>query len=540
MEREYIFAIKIYILALLLRYNDMAYIAPNSTIQLFKDIRLSHDSEDTFYFSNKSVQDTFFTQHIYATYNNNSYTRLKKNTIKIAGVMVNLYNCNYMRFINSSFENKWFYAFVTKVDYINNETVEIDYIIDEIQTWLFSPDVAFEQCFIERQHDRYDNLFGNLIPENIDVGELICADTETYALQSDVGLNVGILVSTLPDGTRIAGGMAYGIFTGLGMYGGSYTDILNIINRYTDPSNIVLVFMYPAVVGNVSISNGSIGPWLLQDTFDSNPDFTRLGNYTPKNNKLYTYPYYFVRVYSAGQERDYRWENWNTNATIGQFLIHLTYMPPVTSACVPYRYKGQPTPYDEMISISNFPQCAWNEDTYKAWYAQHKASYVAALGAGVLTSFAGGIDAVLSQGRAGVGEYVSGVNQITATVASGYDMKHAPPTIHGAGISDALFAGTMQYDFTAKKMCVKPEIAEKIDNFFNLYGYKQNKLAYPDLIARENWCYIKTIGCGIHGDLPSDSITAITNKFNSGIRFWKNPLRVGDYSMSNLPMGAQP
>lgn len=517
----------------------MAYIPPNSTIQLFKNIKLTPKSEDTAYFDNKSVQDTFFGQHIYASYDNNSYTRLKQNTIKLSGVIANLYNCNYMRFKNTSFENKWIYAFITRVDYVNNETVEIDYIIDDIQTWLFSPDVTFEQCYIERQHDRYDNLLENFIPENLEIGELITADTETYALQSDRGLNIGMLVSTYPNGTRISGGLAYGVFTGLGMYGGNLSSTITRINSYTDPTNIVLIFMYPAVAGDISIDSGSEAPYLLQDTFDTNPDFTRLGTYTPRNNKLYTFPYYFVRIYSAGQERDYRWENWNKGigVTVGQFRIQLTCMPPVTSGCAPYRYKGEVEPYDEMLTVSNFPQCAWNEDAYKAWYAQHKASYVASLNTSMLTILGGELQTLGAWGVGG--SIVGGANNLWQTIALNQDKQRTPPTVHGAGISDALNAATAQYDFTAKKMCVKPEVAARIDDFFDLYGYKQNKIAYPDLTARQNWTYIKTVGCGMHGDLPAECNKNICDRFDNGIRFWKNPLRIGDYSMSNSPSGPE-
>ena len=73
-------------------------------------------------------------------------------------------------------------------------------------------------------------------------------------------------------------------------------------------------------------------------------------------------------------------------------------------------------------------------------------------------------------------------------------------------------------------MCVKPEVAARIDDFFDLYGYKQNKIAYPDLTARQNWTYIKTVGCGMHGDLPAECNKNICDRFDNGIRFWKNPL----------------
>ena len=68
-------------------------------------------------------------------------------------------------FQNTSFGIKWFYAFITNVEYINNETSEITIEIDVMQTWHF--DYTVNQCFVEREMAATDDIGGNLVPETL-------------------------------------------------------------------------------------------------------------------------------------------------------------------------------------------------------------------------------------------------------------------------------------------------------------------------------------------------------------------------------------
>ena len=96
---------------------------PNSTITLYSGVKLSNDQNDTFYFDSLSSQETFFNNLSRISVLSNQY-RIEptKNVIKIELPYSSVYKVNYMRFKNTSYENKWFYAFVTKIDYINETT----------------------------------------------------------------------------------------------------------------------------------------------------------------------------------------------------------------------------------------------------------------------------------------------------------------------------------------------------------------------------------------------------------------------------------
>ena len=83
------------------------------------------------------------------------------------------------------------------------------------------------------------------------------------------------------------------------------------------------------------------------------------------------------------------------------------------------------------------------------------------------------------------------------------------------------------------KMSIKEEYARIIDNYFNMYGYKVNTLKVPNITGRQNWNYVKTIGCNIVGDIPQTHLQEIKEMFDSGITLWHNTSNFLDYSQSN-------
>ena len=81
----------------------------------------------------------------------------------------NIYDCNYLMFQNTNFGNKWFYAFINSVEYINNDVAEIQFEIDDIQTWFF--DFDFNSTYVLRQHSYTDIIGENILPEPVMIGE---------------------------------------------------------------------------------------------------------------------------------------------------------------------------------------------------------------------------------------------------------------------------------------------------------------------------------------------------------------------------------
>ena len=87
-------------------------------------------------------------------------------------------------------------------------------------------------------------------------------------------------------------------------------------------------------------------------------------------------------------------------------------------------------------------------------------------------------------------------------------------------------------------MTVRADYAQRIDSYFDMFGYKVNVVKTPSIHNRSLWTYVKTVGCLIDGAMPADDETAICKIFDNGIRFWTDPTKFGNYSYTNTPLGS--
>lgn len=147
------------------------YIQPNSTIQLMANIPLNDRQTDTFWFGTPGNQELYFAQFVTHTFNAQSYQRVNREWCKLEVNPETIHECNYMRFKNTAFGDKWFYAFILDSDYINNNTAIVHYKIDPMQTWFFEYSLNMKQCFVEREHTETDVIGENLEDEPVVLGD---------------------------------------------------------------------------------------------------------------------------------------------------------------------------------------------------------------------------------------------------------------------------------------------------------------------------------------------------------------------------------
>jgi hypothetical protein len=151
---------------------------PNTVVKILKGIELDRDLENTYRFASLSAQQNFFSspKRVKFQLENLQYLRTGENSIKVEKDTASLYDCNYLMFQNTGYmdasgRTRWFYAFIDRVDYVNEATSEIFYTIDPMQTWLF--DFKFAACMIEREHVRDDTIGANIVAEPVTAGQYI-------------------------------------------------------------------------------------------------------------------------------------------------------------------------------------------------------------------------------------------------------------------------------------------------------------------------------------------------------------------------------
>lgn len=80
---------------------------------------------------------------------------------------------------------------------------------------------------------------------------------------------------------------------------------------------------------------------------------------------------------------------------------------------------------------------------------------------------------------------------------------------------------------------IKSQFAERLDKYFDMFGYKTNKIKIPNLNNRPTWNYVKTIGANIEGFIPQNDLSEIISLFDNGITLWHVASKFLDYSQNN-------
>lgn len=148
-------------------------------------------SEQTTYFLNKSAIftiDQFNFQRINGSY----VVRVNKN-------IDSLWGTNYLLFQNADYNNKWFYAFVDQLEYINKNVTHIHFEIDVFQTWLF--DINFKPSFVIREHRPLWNGDGSPVINTVDEGLAYGTEYDTQDVnifQPNNGYKWLVIVSKTP------------------------------------------------------------------------------------------------------------------------------------------------------------------------------------------------------------------------------------------------------------------------------------------------------------------------------------------------------
>lgn len=528
------------------------YIAPNTDVKLLHQIPFTPSYNDTIWFADTTSQLSYFNTKVKYTLSAQSYQRVDRGYIRVNYCADDLYDCNYMMFKNSSFGNKWFYAFILNVEYINNVVAQINYEIDVIQSWLF--DFHLEQCFVEREHSYTDYIGDNLVPEKFELGEYVY---ESLGSEGWLNTNLRIVVASAIDLNldNAEGNMYGGVYSGI-----QYLAFNNAsqVNAYladlVDPTTgdkhdaVVSMFMFPAAfISNIAAEEPQ-APIEKQVNFPKS--ITYIGAYTPRNKKLLTSPYNtFMVTTSEGNYAEFPYEYFS-DAGLVTFSVMGALASNPEFWLVPRAYKDVGKNYIEKLTFSSLPQCAYNIDTFRAWVAQHKYPLIAAYWGGALNTVSGiasvGIDVAgygnlmpsmnSPQTKRGVGRIKSGIAAATGAVMAVKQASLMPA--HSIGqTTNVLGTAWGELGFHYYRAHIREEFAKIIDDFFDMYGYATNRVKIPNIHARSEWTYTKTIGCELRGGLPSDDAEKICDIFDSGIRFWTNGNHLGDYSYANNPFG---
>lgn len=524
----------------------MAYIAPNSWITLCRDVPLDSSYDHQVTFPNQSAQRSYFLSKKYVELGANSYQRAMNGKLRIACTMEQAIQCNYLYFSNDSFEDKWFFAFITGWEYVNNITTEITYEIDVFQTFWF--DVRLLNVFVEREHSNTDLIGENTVPENLQFGEYFQQSFEAVMPTNSASgiLFLTTFAETYDEQTQT---YSYSDFYGADMMVNGVYSCINVIYKATAYEAKQMLLRLPDIYreGILAAYMCPFNPSSWNTFIESHPIAKNYPpscqGYTPKNKKLWCYPYNILRIHNDVNSGDFRYENFS--GANCDFSFYETMIPEPTMLLIPYNYEGRTQlAYQYRLSSTNFPQIAISSDVYKVYLAQNASSLrtgmIHTLTQGFMGAAVNGLSRAL-RGDVGGGVLgaasgvISTAQSIESTLAKLEDLDRLPPQMNGTQSSMSDF-GVGAKTFYAEKLTIKREYAEIIDGYFSMFGYATHKVKQPNITGRPYWNYVKTTGNTVDAlGVPDPFLQVINKAFNRGITFWHDPNNVGNYSLDNSP-----
>lgn len=487
-----------------------------TAVRLLHGVPLFPDNKNQLTFANAVAQMNFFAGKTVKQFNNLNYQR-KDRRVAVPENVENLMDINYVMFQNADYGNKWYYGFVTNVEYMNSNSAWVYFDIDAYQTFQF--DIQLLTSFVEREHVADDTVGKHTLPEGLETGPYI-ATTESHSPAG--ALNIYIMATESLDQPywnepAIVGGFPVPVYwASLGSVDGfTVTALKEIINSYAQAGKMdAIVAVFTAPSNFVSTQEGvRVETWNMA---------SRSLSFTPKNNKMYCYPYCCLVAECMGQGIEMQYELFSgaPTATIrGGFGVNMQV------SATPNNYAGEQVNLENMMTLKDWPVCAWVNNYYQNWLAQNKANIAIGTTKAVIKT-AGSLV------TGSIGGLASAANDIAGLLAEQYTHSIIPDQMVGSANAGDISAVSRMLGFYSYCKSVRPEYGQIIDNYFTMFGYKVNTLKVPETNSRESWNYVKTINISIAGNVPSNYMEQIKSMFNSGVTLWHGDY-IGDYGRSN-------
>ena len=144
-------------------------ITPQGQVYLCKT-KLENDYKNQLTFSSATAQLNYFNSTIKHTFDNYTYIK-KDNVVQVGKNIDEIIDCNYLFYKNTGFTNKWYFCFITNMEYVSENCTQITFETDCYQTWLFQ--IEYKQSFVEREHVNDDSVGLHTVPENLETGDYI-------------------------------------------------------------------------------------------------------------------------------------------------------------------------------------------------------------------------------------------------------------------------------------------------------------------------------------------------------------------------------
>ena len=149
------------------------------------------------------------------------------------------------------------------------------------------------------------------------------------------------------------------------------------------------------------------------------------------------------------------------------------------------------------------------------------SSLVTANPAGIIGSGLGGVT-----GMGGVQSTIAGIE------AQMKDINNRPAAIQNMGTDILYDYGAGRDGLLIMLQEIKPEYKNYLGDYFQMFGWKTNRLKIPGVRTRQSYNYVQTESVNISGTFNNEDMRELKAIFDNGITLWHID-DVGNYNVSN-------
>lgn len=445
---------------------------------------------------------------------------------------------NYLAFTNPDYSNKWFFAFVDKIEYVNNKAVNIYYTIDHWTTWF--DDWQPAKAYVIREHpnsiDQGDSR-SNTIPEDIYYGEdYIVNDSEEVLFWDDLCIIAGYTMDpkALSEGNvEYVSGTYSGLPSGCAYYYyhlnqagiGHLQEDLNIFSKHGDPNAIVGIAIACDNLTSI-LKDGQRVPDTYGDPTQQVTNLKgilKLDGYEPVNKKLLTYPYCFYRIHNSAGGCIILKQELFDNGPAGILITEGVLSLSSSVILYPRDYAGAFKSFENVLSLGKYPQLSYQTNNYDVWLRQNALNQASALINGGM-NIATGAASLAAGSFTGAGNLINGSLQIAQSVNNMNIARTMAPSFYSATNINDVITAMKELDFKIEYVTIKREYAELIDDYLSRYGYKTLRYKIPNISTRSTFNYLQISNDSVIGvgDVPAESMSIINNVARRGVTIYQN------------------
>ena len=519
------------------------FVNPQGIVHIMHGIQWRSDGKNVRLFDTESDLVTYMTTHQKFKVENFTYIREQK-VLRVPIKADELYDCNYMSFLNKGFGLKVFYAFINDVKWVNDETSEISFEIDDFQTWFYN--LTLGTCFVEREHVNDDTIGLNTVQEGLNFGDL-CVHTvyNRYWSEKDANDNYNWKLALQIKPSMIINVLGRDwkpVYYGNNQfYPCTFEDTpdnvdslsLWIQGMFTSGCELTSAYMFPKEFGETIApipldtelrTNGIQRPssFIHYEQDKAVPD-----EYEPKNNKLLTFPYTKLIVCSTdGNQAEFQWER--TKEGFVSFSLYHNHLNTPSCQLRPLNYFRNASQRMQSICLDEFPRV--NLSAYSSLNLGNMFNIASYMGK---MRQSGHFDTTPDPEKhakikeAGDKQYRNELSSVGGNIVSQI-ATDSGTTLSGTTDS-CLDIKYNSFGFQFYVMAIDAVHAKTIDDYFTRYGYKINQVKVPIIRGRRYFNFVKTKECMLTGNAPDDAINNISAMFDSGITLWHTNEIGGEY-----------